>query len=262
MIVLRNLVKSFKTAGGTTVVFDGVDLELPTDRRLAVLGPRGSGKSTLIRLLAGMERPSGGGIERRVRVSLPVGYNQGFLRTISARQNADFFARCFGADADEVVAFVERVTEMGSHFDQPLAEIPGGLRMDFAYALSYAIPFDVYLIDDRPISGSPRFRNICQAMLEERAQTAGILLATSNLIAARRYCEQALVIRDHKLELHTDIVAAVKLMSETVKLQAPLPTEIGRGVGSRRAVDSRAGGDQSNPQADIVSKLRPGARHR
>src|SRR5215469_7714258 len=102
MIVLRNLTKSFKTAAGTTIVFDGVDLELPVDRRLAVLGPRGSGKTTLIKMLAGMERPSGGGIERLASVSLPVGYSRGFLNTISARQNADFFARCFGADVDEV----------------------------------------------------------------------------------------------------------------------------------------------------------------
>jgi capsular polysaccharide transport system ATP-binding protein len=262
MIVLRNMAKSFKTAAGTTVLFDGVELELPVERRVAVLGPRGSGKTTLIRMLAGMERPSGGGIERQARVSLPVGYGRGFLNTISARQNADFFARCFGADADEVVGFVERVTEMGGHFDKPFVDIPAGLRLDFAYALSYAIPFDVYLIDERPVSGSPRFRKICQAMFEERARTAGFLFATSNLIAARRYCEQALVIRDHKLELHTDIVAALKLMSEAANPRAPNHTEVGRRVGPRRAVDSRVAGDRASSRADIVSEFRHGARQR
>jgi capsular polysaccharide transport system ATP-binding protein len=214
MISLIGLSKIFKGESATKIVFDRVDLQLPVDRKLALLGARGSGKTTFLHLLAGIERPSSGKIERRANVSLPVGYSRGFVPVLTARQNAAFFAKCYGADVDEVVAFIQQVTEVGRHFDRPMHEMSAEMRVRILFAISYAIPFDFYLIDGQPAGGSPAFRQICMAMLEERSKTAGILFATPNPRVARRYCDQALLIADRKITLHNNFDEAVSLLKQ------------------------------------------------
>lgn len=215
MISLIDLSKTIKTSSETRVIFDRVSLSLPTNRKIALLGGSGSGKTILLHLLAGLERPSSGRIERRARVSLPVGYARALKLTLSARQNAEFFAKCYRADVKEVVGFVQRISEMGSDFDQPLRDAPLKLRQQFAYTLSYAIPFDVYLIDSAPAAGVPQFREKCLAMFEERLRAAGVVFATSDLRMAQRYCDQALLIRNTKITLHGNVAEAVELLKGT-----------------------------------------------
>jgi capsular polysaccharide transport system ATP-binding protein len=214
MIYIEQLSKFFNTEHTAKVVFDKVDLQLPTDRKIALLGPRGSGKTVFMRLLAGLERPSGGTIRRMANVSLPVGYAQGFNRVQSARRNAAFFASCYGANETEIIAFVEEVAELGRAFDMPLRDIDPQLRTRFAFTLSYALPFDLYLIDGVPATGSPEFRKRCLVMLEQRAQTSGVLFATPNPKAARMYCNEALVIKDGKIAHYSDIEEAINLLKE------------------------------------------------
>jgi capsular polysaccharide transport system ATP-binding protein len=103
---------------------------------------------------------------------------------------------------------------LGRAFDMPLRDIDPQLRTRFAFTLSYALPFDFYLIDGVPATGSPEFRRRCLAMLEQRAQTSGILFATPNLRAARLYCGEALVINDRTLTRYSDIDEAISVLNE------------------------------------------------
>jgi capsular polysaccharide transport system ATP-binding protein len=216
MIYIEGLSKSFNLGPGSKVVFDDVVLQLPTDRQIALLGPRGSGKSVFIRLLSGLERPSSGTIRRMANVSLPIGYAQGFNRVQSPRVNAAFMAQCYGCDEREITEFVNEVAELGPAFDMPLRDIDPHLRTRFAFVLSYALPFDLYLIDGVPATGNPEFRNRCMAMLEQRAETSGILFATPNPRAARLYCKEALLIKDRKITYHPDVNEALSLLTELV----------------------------------------------
>lgn len=209
MINLRQLSKAYATTSGSKVIFENVDLEIPSDGRIAVLGLRGSGKSTFLRLLAGLERPTGGAIDRGVSVSLPVGYARGFKPGLSARQNATFFAECYGANVGEVVDFVMHVTEMSLEFDKPLYTMLGEMRLQFAFALSYAIPFDTYLIDNTLGAGSPKFREKCLAMFAERSKAAGIVFATSEPRVAQRYCDTAVIVGDRNATFYPDIADAL-----------------------------------------------------
>ena len=63
MIRLRGLRKSFRDRQGTTPVFDAINLDLPGGRRIGVVGDEGVGKSTLLKLLCGLEQPDGGSMD-------------------------------------------------------------------------------------------------------------------------------------------------------------------------------------------------------
>lgn len=194
MIVLDRLDKQYGKGAETCTVFHGLSLNLPSDRCLAILGAAGSGKSTFIRLLAGLEEPSAGSIERYARVSFPVGYARGLRYHLSARQNLAYAARLYGADVDEVVEFVEGIVGLGEAFDAPLRGLTTHQLASLRFAMAYAVPFDTYLFDNFVAAGTPEFRQKCIAMFEARAAECGMIVAVRDLRTARRFCDAALVL--------------------------------------------------------------------
>lgn len=217
MIMLTNVDVSLGKEGRETTVFQNVNLALPCDRRIAILGAPGSGKSTFIRLLAGLEKPVSGTVERHARLSYPVGYARGLKPDLSPRQNVQYAARIYDADVEEVIAFVEDVVELGDAFDKPVSYLPHKSRAWLCFALSYAVPFDVYLIDGNLGPAGPEVRAKCLAMMEARAQTAGIVFATSHARMAQTHCDMGAVIVNRNLVLFDNVQDAVGLYVQTLE---------------------------------------------
>lgn len=195
MIRLNGVSFSYR-AGGP--VFSGLDLEIPSDRRVAVLGHKESGKSTLVSLLAGLVAPSSGRIDRHCRLSFPGGFQGGFRLTHSGRQNIMFAANIYDADPLEVLHFVRAVTGLGDALEGPLRSLSFQNRVSLSYALTYALPFDTYLFDNTIASvgsGLPEFQSRCRQMYEGRTRDAGSIVATRQPRTAEQFCDCAFVIR-------------------------------------------------------------------
>lgn len=221
MIVLDNVTKILSVGQIRTSVLVDASVTLPTDRRLAILGHHGSGKSTLIQLIAGLLSPTSGLIERYARISFPVGFNGGFRPRLSLRQNIAHAARLYGADVDEVTHFVTAVTNTQAALEEPLAGLPQQMRNCIFYAIGYAIPFDTYLFDNTIWTGDQEFREKCEAMFESRAQSSGMILATRNVQMAARVADMGAILNDRELTIYEDIkeaVAAFKSLGEVQRV--------------------------------------------
>jgi capsular polysaccharide transport system ATP-binding protein len=192
-----------------TEVLENVSVTLPSDRRVVLLGRHGSGKSTVIRLIAGLMIPEKGQISRFARVSYPVGYTGGFTQQLTARRNITHAAELYGADPAEVISYVDAVASMGPALDEPVGRLPHRYRVRFSYALSYALPFDVYLIDEMLAVGDQEFRQKCLAMMTQRSQQAGIILTTRSVNAARRHGDVAGIIHGRGILLYDDFEQAI-----------------------------------------------------
>ena len=204
-----------------TRVLENVTIELPTDRRVVLLGQHGSGKSTVIRLIAGLMIPEKGQISRFVSVSYPVGYSGGFTPQLTARRNIAHAAELYGADPEEVISYVDSVAGMGAALDEPVGRLPHRYRVRFSYALSYALPFDVYLIDEMVAVGDQEFRQKCLAMMSQRSQQAGIILTTRSVNAARRYGNVAGIIQNGGISLYDDFERAIADYEELERTSKP-----------------------------------------
>lgn len=211
MIELRDLSLVVGKGHRATTVLEDVSALLPTNKRLVILGQSGSGKTSLIQLLSGMLNPESGEIRRYARLSYPVGFTRGFNRETTVIQNIRHHAEIYGADPREICDFVIPLAGLEGVADVKYSALPRYLRTKLAYTLSYAIPFDTYLIDSAWTTGDDDFRAKCQTMFEMRSESSGIILATKHIRYTRKIAEMVAVIMNRSIVLYEDVEEAIAL---------------------------------------------------
>ena len=133
MIRLDAVTQNYRAAAP---IFFDVSLDIPTNRRVALLGVAQSGKTTLIQMLAGLMAPSSGTIHRMARLSFPAGYQRGFRMGASVRQNLAFAAQIYDADEGDLFEFVGEVTGLQDLLDAPLKDLAVQERVNLSFALN------------------------------------------------------------------------------------------------------------------------------
>jgi capsular polysaccharide transport system ATP-binding protein len=210
MIALDSVSKAYRTGDGTRrVVLDAVSAAFADGHNFGVLGANGTGKSTLIRLLAGSEMPDRGRVRRDCRVSFPLGYGGTFHGALSGRENVAFIARIYGADINETIAYVADFAELGGYFDMPINTYSAGMRARLAFGACLAIDFDTYLIDEVTEVGDERFQRKCTFAFRERMRRSDIIIVTHNSRTIRQYCDRGAILAGGELRLYDDIADAL-----------------------------------------------------
>lgn len=218
MIHFRNVYKYYQTQRGRHVVLRDANFDFDIGHNYGILGANGAGKSTLIRMIAGGEPTSRGKIYRRVRVSFPLGFSGTFNGFLSARQNAMFVARVYGANIKSVLDFIWDFSELGPYFDMPINTYSSGMRAKFSLGLSFAIDFDVYLVDEVTEVGDARFRAKSAQAFRERVKRSDIIMVTHNSNTIKAYCDRGAVLNNGRIELFDTVSEAMKVHSQNMSL--------------------------------------------
>ena len=207
-IVVRDLVKEYDTEVGVRRVLDGISFRVGMGERLAVLGRNGAGKSTLIQILSGLQRPTSGSIERGLKMSWPLALGGGFEGELTGYDNIRFVARVYGVPFRETYAFVEDFTELGKQLHMPVRFYSSGQRMRLAFALSLAIDFECFLIDEVILVGDQRFQEKCNREIFDLRADRAMILAIHSMEAVRQHCTSALVLKNGRGRVFDDVVLA------------------------------------------------------
>lgn len=223
------------------VVLDSASFEFPAGKTIGILGPRGSGKSTLIRMLAGDLMPDRGIIRRSGLISHPVASLHWLNRFMTGRENASFICRLYGFEPKPVVDFMAGISALGPSLDLPLTTYSGEKRARFGFALTYAMPFETYIADEVLVGGPPWFRAACRDMLHARQKTSSFVLATRSPGMVRSFCDVAAILHKGQLKLCNSINEAIAEFKE-------LSDAAG---GSEQADDSGPGDDWINGANDL-----------
>lgn len=209
MITLDHVHKSYRTPEAQRLVLDDVSVSFRSGVNMGILGVNGAGKSTLIRLLSGTELPDQGTITRSCRVSFPLGFGGAIHPNVSGRDNVIFIARVYGVDTKVVVDFVEDFAELGSYYDMPTRTYSSGMMARLAFALSLAIDFDVYLVDEITAVGDARFQARCREAFQRRIRYANIIMVSHSFETIRSYCDSGAILNDGRLEFYSSVDAAI-----------------------------------------------------
>lgn len=196
MIRLRDVSKTYPTKSGPREVLRQVSFDLRRGERLGIVGRNGSGKSTLIRLISGASRPTSGFVRRDMSVSWPLAFGGAFQGSLTGRDNIKFVSRVYGVDWTDTEAFVEDFAELGHYLREPVKTYSSGMRARLAFAISLAIEFDCYLIDEVIAVGDARFREKCRDELFEKRADRAMLIVSHDETYVRDHCSAAAVLVD------------------------------------------------------------------
>lgn len=211
MIACHDLHMNYRSGHVTKHVLKGVNFVINPHDRIGLLGRNGAGKSTLIRLIGGVEMPSSGRVVRRMTCSWPLGFTGGFQGSLTGYDNARFIARIYDKSYVEMRDFIEDFTELGSNLRMPVKIYSSGMRARLAFALSLAIEFECYLIDEVIMVGDQNFQDKCRAEFFEKRSDRALLLASHSLEMVKEYCNRAIVLHNGKAIMYEDVGAAVAM---------------------------------------------------
>jgi capsular polysaccharide transport system ATP-binding protein len=209
VIRFENVSKFYSVYGKRRVILDRVNFTLRPDVSYGIMGINGAGKSTTLRLLAGVEEPSRGRITRRQRVSWPIGFAGGFNPKMSGRDNVIFVSRIYGEDPRKVLEFVEDFAELGNYINMPTSTYSSGMGARLAFGVSMAIPFDTYLIDEILAVGDARMQKRCKELFAKRRETANVILISHSAEQIRTYCSQAIILVNGQAVVYDKVDEAI-----------------------------------------------------
>jgi len=209
MIECERLTKSYPMGTGRKHVLRGIDLKIAPGEHIGFLGRNGAGKTTLIKLLGGVEMPTSGKVRRHMSVSWPLGFGGGFQGSLTGYDNARFISRIYGHDYSELRDFVEDFSELGAQLKMPVKTYSSGMRARLAFALSLAIEFDCYLIDEVIMVGDQNFHKKCHHELFDKRGDRALVFASHSAELVREFCNRAIVLDQGHANMFPDVNEAL-----------------------------------------------------
>ncbi len=204
MIRLVDVVRYHDTPTGLDVLLSGITAQFSRSDRVGIVAGPSSGKSTLARILAKIERPDRGVVQHFGRVSWPIGFSGGFHAALSGADNIAITARLMGQSPARVIAFCKDFTGLDDEIDRIGMVLPPAVRAKLGFALSMAIPFDMYVSDENLGVGDAEFRDRCTKALDKRLQNAGLVFLSRSATYVDRVCNKFLALTDGQLvECHS-----------------------------------------------------------
>ena len=175
---------------------DDVSFDVEAGRTLGIIGRNGSGKSTVLKLVAGITKPTSGSVRVNGRVSALIELGAGFHPEISGRENVFINGIMLGLSKREVARRFNEIVEfaeMADFIDAPVKTYSSGMYMRLGFAVAIHVDPDVLLVDEVLAVGDEAFTHKCLdkfAEFKRRGKT--ILLVTHSLGLVERFCDEAI----------------------------------------------------------------------
>lgn len=209
MIRFSNVGMTYHARNLRKTVLHDASFVIQRGESIGVCGANGAGKSTLLRLFAGVEYPTSGRITRGMSVSWPIGYSSAFQSSLTGADNARFIARIYRRPAAPLLAYVEDFAQLGAYLHQPVRTYSSGMQARLAFAISLAIRFDCYLVDEVTAVGDERFRQRSQEALASRGREGTLIMVSHAPETLRAYCQRGAVLANNRLSFYDTIDEAL-----------------------------------------------------
>lgn len=205
MIVMKNVKREYPTRQGPVTVLRDVGFTVRRGEKVGIMGKNGAGKSTMIRLISGAEKPDAGSVLRTMSVSWPLAFSGAFQGTLTGLDNLRFICRIYEQNWKDHVDFVDDFSELGRYLREPVGSYSSGMRSRLAFALSMVIDFDCFLIDEVMAVGDHRFHERCHEELFVKRRDKAMIFVSHDPGFIRERCGRASVLRDGTLHNFEDL---------------------------------------------------------
>jgi ABC-2 type transport system ATP-binding protein len=180
-----------------------VSFSIGRGETIGVVGRNGQGKSTLLKLIAGVLLPDRGTVDVRAGVAPLIEITGGFVADLTVRENIALTAGLHGMSRaaiserfDEIVDFAE----IEEFLDTPYKHLSSGMKVRVAFAVVSRLEEPVILVDEVLAVGDKVFKRKCHARIEEMvAEGRTLFLVSHNDGDLRRFCARGLYLREGRL---------------------------------------------------------------
>ncbi|HWG74300.1 MAG TPA: ABC transporter ATP-binding protein [Acidimicrobiales bacterium] len=195
-----------------------IDLEIAQGSTFGLLGHNGSGKSTMLKLVAGILQPTSGRILVRGRLAALLELGAGFQPELTGRENVFLNASLLGMPRREIERRFDKIVafaELETFIDQQVKYYSSGMYVRLGFAVAVNVDPDVLLVDEVLAVGDENFQRKCIDRVQEfQRQGRTIVVVSHNADLIRRICDQAAVLDEGKLVAQGEPGTAIRAFHE------------------------------------------------
>ena len=192
---------------------DGFNISVEKGDVVGIIGRNGAGKSTILRVLAGILPPDQGEVWSRGSIDLLAGVGAGMQANLSGVENIMLSGSIYGMNSDEISRKIEDIVEfsgVGQFIYQPVRTYSSGMRARLGFSISAHISPDILLIDEVFSVGDGEFGKRSHEMISKLIKGGTtVVMVSHSMPLIRKICTKAYFMEKGKLIGDGDIDEAI-----------------------------------------------------
>jgi homopolymeric O-antigen transport system ATP-binding protein len=178
---------------------DDVSFNIQRGDTLGVIGRNGAGKSSLLRIIAGIINPDRGIVTRQAAIRITMlSFGAGFESRLTGRQNIILNGLQLGMEKHHVTERIERIIELadiGDFIDEPVRTYSSGMRARLGFSIAYFIDTDIMLIDEALATGDEAFREKATDLIREKiSSNLTVVIVSHSMPVISKICNRVIQI--------------------------------------------------------------------
>ena len=268
--IKETFIRRFQRRSSSTEfhALDGVDFRVGDGESVAVMGHNGSGKSTTLKLISGVQRPDAGWVRTRGRIGGLLEVGAGFHPDLTGRDNIYLNAAILGMSKTETQDAFDEIVDfsgIGTDFlDTEVKRYSSGMRSRLGFAVAVHTNIDVLLVDEVLSVGDAKFRAKCNdKIVSMREAGKTMFIVSHNAGQVQKLCERGILLKQGRMifdgpideavaRLQADPSSSLKAPDGTeISVTGPIraqydksPSKFGKPIGPEITVDSNGGSYQ------------------
>jgi ABC-type polysaccharide/polyol phosphate transport system ATPase subunit len=198
----------------------GINFSMEKGQILGIIGENGSGKSTILRLIAGMLKPDRGQVEVLGSVSGLLELGAGFQAELTGRENIFLQCELFGLPQDQLKEKAQQIidfSEIGKFIDAPVKCYSQGMFVRLAFAIAVHMDSDIFLVDDTLAVGDEYFQRKCiKEIFKIKQKGKTVVIVTHDMAMLQKLCARTIFLKKGMLVKDEETSRVVSFYSQTV----------------------------------------------
>lgn len=210
---LLNLFRGKKTEDRHFWALKNVSFDLGKGESVGIIGANGAGKSTILKILAGVTRPTSGIVEKKGKVGALIELSAGFHSELTGRENIYLYGSIIGLKKDYINKLFDSIVDfsgLSRFLDTPIKRYSSGMLARLGFSVTVHLDPDILLIDEVLSVGDYVFQTKClNKMIEYKERGVSIIFVSHNLDSVRKLCNRAILLNQGRIQFDGEVEMAI-----------------------------------------------------
>lgn len=204
-------VENVKKSYSKTVILDHITLEVESSQILGLIGPSGAGKTTLVKVILGMEKVDEGNVEifntkiPNLKLLDSIGYmaqSDALYEELTGRENLEFFGSIYGLKKDKLrerIEYTSALVDLKEHLNKRVSKYSGGMKRRLSLALALLQDPKVLVLDEPTVGIDPMLRYSIWQELKKLKEAGKTIIVTTHVMDEAEKCDKLALINNGKV---------------------------------------------------------------